>query len=284
MNNTYSGNLPRILPSNPGKGTKGKVAFKNPERDWVEEFDLVALLLSVFKEQGHKIHATEKWLLHEESGFMLQPQVTGVQPLEKGGVQTVSTIQVNHPQLAPAGLFEYQHATGSDVADSFHKGFESWAMMDLVTLLDAQRTKPETCTFLEMEFPEKDGRPAYKRRAILGPPSHLIQNPQAAEAQSPENPQTGSGEACDEHPFCPCCLLTNSFDAFNEQLRGREFLGLRLLAARDANGLPQADCRINGDDWAPGTVALCKYAATWPPAGFEMRKQYVVLQTIEKKC
>jgi hypothetical protein len=51
---------------------------------------------------------------------------------------------------------------------------------------------------------------------------------------------------------------------------------------RDANGDPQADCRVNGDDWDKGTEALRKYVGTWPAAGFEMRKQYVVVQTILK--
>src|SRR5215510_2708506 len=52
-----------------------------------------------------------------------------------------------------------------------------------------------------------------------------------------------------EHPFCPCCL--------------------------------QADCRINGEDFAAGRRALCDYVKIWPQAGVEMRKQYVVLQAME---
>ena len=49
---------------------------------------------------------------------------------------------------------------------------------------------------------------------------------------------------------------------------------------RDGKGKAQADCRVNGSDWEKGAEALRHYVATWPEAGFEMRKQYVVLHTI----
>jgi len=51
-----------------------------------------------------------------------------------------------------------------------------------------------------------------------------------------------------------------------------------LLATREKDGSTQADCRINGAEWETGKEALRAYAETWPHAGFEMRKQYVVLQ------
>ncbi len=55
----------------------------------------------------------------------------------------------------------------------------------------------------------------------------------------------------------------------------------RLFAAREQDGTPLADCRVNGEDWAHGAQALRKYAITWPAAGYEFRKQYVVLQSIK---
>jgi hypothetical protein len=77
-------------------------------------------------------------------------------------------------------------------------------------------------------------------------------------------------------------LLTNSFETFRDLIESSGFYGLRLLAMRDERGNPQADCRVNGTDWDKGAEALRTYVATWPAAGFEMRKQYVVLQTINK--
>jgi hypothetical protein len=80
----------------------------------------------------------------------------------------------------------------------------------------------------------------------------------------------------------PLCLLTNSFEAFRELIEADAFYGLRLFALRDGDSEPGADCRVNGDDWEKGAQALRAYAGTWPPAaGYEMRKQYVVLQTLE---
>ena len=54
--------------------------------------------------------------------------------------------------------------------------------------------------------------------------------------------------AAEEHPFCPCCLLTRSFEAFRGFMEGDGFYCLRLFAARDTEGVPQADCRVNGED------------------------------------
>ena len=135
-----------------------------------------------------------------------------------------------------------------------------------------------------MSFPEKDGKPAFSRRAVLGPVTHLVEHPEVyGESKTAEAEGAGRGEHCETHAFCPCCLLTKSFETFKELIEDSAFYGLRLFASRDEQGLPQADCRVNGDDWETGAEALRKYVTTWPHAGFEFRKQYVVLHTIEKE-
>ena len=60
---------------------------------------------------------------------------------------------------------------------------------------------------------------------------------------------------------------------FTDHLHGDRFYGIRLFAARNSEGGAEADCRINGVDWAPGAAALLEYVATWPDRGFEYRKQ-----------
>src|SRR5206468_4947721 len=70
------------------------------------------------------------------------------------------------------------------------------------------------------------------------------------------------GDAGDAHPFCPCCLLTRSLEAFRELIEDDGFYGLRLYAMRDEQGIPQADCRVNGDDWEKGAQALRDYVKT----------------------
>jgi hypothetical protein len=263
---------PALCPSNPGKGTEARVAFSTGNRRCNEEVNLVNLAAAVFKKHGYSVANEKTWLHHSDSGFKILPQLVEFRPLERGGVQTVSTVQTNHPTLAAGGVFEFQHATGNSIAESVSNGFDQWLQTDFVTLLEALRPKPESCTALEMEFPAKEGMSGRVRRAVLGPVMHYVQAPPS---QSGEN-------GPEEHSFCPCCLLTKSFQAFKELMEGDGFYCLRLFAARDVQGIPQADCRVNGEDWAKGAEALREYAKTWPEAGYEFRKQYVVLQSIDK--
>jgi hypothetical protein len=263
---------PPLCPSNPGIGVEAIVAFSTGERSWTEHVNVVDLAAAVLKKLGYAVANEKTWLRHADSGFLLLPQLVGIQPLEGGGVRTVTTVQTNHPTLAPGGVFEYQHAADDTVAESVSKGLEQWVRTDFVTLLDALRPRPESCTAMEMAFPVQGGKPARVRRAVLGPVAHFMQEPPA---------RTGEGPP-EEHPFCPCCLLTNSFEAFRELIEGDGLYGLRLFAARDAEGVAQADCRVNGEDWEKGAQALREYARIWPAAGYEFRKQYVVLQTIQQ--
>lgn len=280
MFNFHAGEVPKRLPSNPGTGSAGSTHFSNARENWSEHFDLVNLLKSVLESKGHMVRAESSWLSLANSDYLLLPQIVEVQPLEKGGVRTTTTIQANHSVLTLEGVFEFQHSTGNNLEDSFQSGFDQWAETDLVVLLDALRPKPETCTVLEMQFPEKDRTTTYSRRAVLGPVAHFLQNPQAAAKRNTSECDGIRGEKCESHEFCPCCLLTNSYDAFKELIEDRRFYGIRLYAMRDPNGASQADCRVNGNDWEKGAEALRKYVSTWPEAGLEVRKQYVVLHTI----
>lgn len=275
---------PKCLPSNLGKGSAGSVSFQRGEKSWTERFDLVDLLASALRKKDHAVQREKPWLVHENSGFILIPQIVELQPLDEGGVRTTSTIQTNHNALMPNGVFEYQHSTGDHVEDSFRKGFEQWIETDFVALLEALKPKPEICTFLEYKCPPKTGMPAQCRRVILGPVTHIIQTPKVrAEPQICEAQGKNQGNHCEDHEFCPCCLLTTSFEAFRELIEDRGVYGIRLFAMRDVNGDPQADCRVNGNDWDKGTEALRRYVSTWPESGFEMRKQYVVMQTMLKE-
>lgn len=273
--------VPRPLPSNPGKGYTGSVAFARSEKSWTERFDLVSLLASTLSQKGHGVRSEQSWLVDKDSGFILIPQFVELQPLDKGGVRTTTTIQAHHKALVPDGIFEYQHSTGDHIQESFHEGFEQWASSDFVALTDALQLRPKICTTLAFEFPPGDGMPAYFRRAVLGPVTHVIQNPNAqGEQKALEAKGNNREEDCGEHEFCPCCLLTNSFEAFRELIESRSVHGIRLFAMRDSNGDPQADCRVNGNDWDKGAHALRKYVELWPAAGFEIRKQYVVLHSV----
>jgi hypothetical protein len=276
----FRGKNPSKLPSNPGRGVTGEVGFSNAERTWSEQYDVVTLAATALRDHGHQVSG-KKSLAHQDSGFVLLPQFVELQPFDKSGVRTTTTMQAHHPVLVPDGVFEYQHSTGDNVEDSIRKGFEQWAATDFVALLEALQPKPATCPTLQVEFPHQDGKQAYTRRAVLGPVVRFVQNPQVYTEMKVTD--SGRDRQCDTHDFCPCCLLTNSFDVFKKLMNGTDFFGLRLFAARDMKGVPQADCRVNGEDFEQGAEALRKYAATWPAAGYEFRKQYVVLHTLRQE-
>lgn len=258
MFNKGSAFTPQTPDQHVGNGTVLRITVSDGERTWTEDFDLLAGLQSVLEEQG-AVERKEGWLAAE--GFYLRPEILEVERLDRGGVRTLTTISVAHEQLAPRGLFEFQHASGEDAVASITAGFRQWMEMDWPVLLDSTRVSPTVCTSVDQTMPDPTPR---VRRALLGPTSHMASRAAVVE---------------EEHPFCPCCLLTNSYEAFRELLEGEGYFAVRLLALRNAAGEITADCRINGIDWEPGKEHLMRYAETWPDRGFEMRKQYVVLCT-----
>lgn len=211
--------------------------------------------------RGHDIYL-------QGAGLLLSPRGLDIQQTESGNIRTSTIVQVSHPVLIPDGLYEFQHAVGEDVVSSLRSGFSQWAQLDLPVLCDVAREAPEDCSTLEMTFPD-EGEGEHKRRVLLGPTGHMVRPSQESE----------EGAEDEEHPFCPCCLTTNCLEAFAPLLKMKETLGLRLFAARSAEGETSADCRVNGEEFAPGIAALRAYAENWPERGFEFRKQYVVFQT-----
>jgi hypothetical protein len=266
--------LPPRCPGNPGQTSGGRIEFSNGERSWTESFDLVTITADVLRSQGHEVVERGTWLELRPSAFVLQPQLVGFQALEKGGTQTLTTMDVRHAELIKDGLFEYQHSTGDDVTDSLAKGIESWAKVDLPVLLDVLRPKPKDCSMWEMKFPAKDGRPERTRRAVLGNVAYF------AKHTTPPRAALSGQEGEGEHSFCNCCFLTRNFEAFRAQLEGDGYFGIRFYALREEDGTLGADCRVNGEDYEPGIEALRSYVATWPGEGFEFRKQYVFIHTI----
>ena len=50
-------------------------------------------------------------------------------------MRTSTTIQAWHPELAPEGVFEYQHSiSNEDAVSAFRRGFSQWAATDAVAL------------------------------------------------------------------------------------------------------------------------------------------------------
>lgn len=247
-------------------GSSVRAAFANADRSWTEEADLVAILSKVLTDAG--LAATRAGdRLEMTSGLVLRPQFDNLVPIHPAGARTSTSIAFRHPRFGGADLFEYQHASGDSIEKAFTEGFASWVQIDLPAIQDALLDTPTASTVVAMTFPSGGARTIpLHRRAVLGPPARLVASVEKADD--------------DEHPFCPCCLLTSAMDAFKPLLEGDALYGLRLFAMRDANGMASADCRVNGQDFEPGRAALCKYVGTWPGRGFEFRKQYVIMQTV----
>jgi hypothetical protein len=232
----------------------------------ISDAEIVKLAASVMEQRGYAVVRHGTWLEHRDSGLAIHPVLLQTRP-SGSSILTTCGVTTSHPRLAPDGVCEYQHATGATASEAVRNGFDQWLQIDFVVLLDALRERLEDCMALEFKFP-RDGGAEFIRRAVLGPVGHAVAHPPAA-------------AACDvEHPFCPCCLLTNSYQAFRPFIEADGLFGIRLYAARDQDGVAQADCRINGNEYEPGKQALRDYVAKWAQAGFEVRKQYVLLQTV----
>jgi hypothetical protein len=229
--------------------------------------DIVELAARVMEKRGYAVTRHDTWLEHPESGLVMKP-VLGHSRASGEWVHSTSAITTSHPQLIPNGIFEYQHAFDGTLDDALSRGFDSWVQSDFAVLLDALRDTPQLCQSFEFTFPQTDGPPLH-RRAVLGPVEYMSMATVLGTYSVTE----------DEHPFCPCCFLRNTLESFRPLVENDAFYAIRMLAAHDNRGNAQADCRVNGQDWVPGRDALIAYAGTWPQAGIEQRKQYVILQT-----
>jgi hypothetical protein len=259
------GASPTTCKANPGQHIEFRVALTNGVKKWQEEENVLRCMGDVLVPAAHSCTVGKSWI-ELEGGFIVQPRFLSLQPLEKGGVQTVTTVEVSHSAAIPAGVFEFQHSSGDNARDSIVKGFDAWMKGDLPVFLDAVRQRPQSCTYLQIDPGSKSPGACGKRRVVLGPVAHLVTRP----AQNPQ----------EAHPFCPCCLFTKTGDIWKEKISGAGFYGIRLFAMKDPNHDPGADCRVNGEDWEAGKAALVEYIKSWPDRGVEYRKQYIIIQDL----
>ena len=229
---------------------------------------LLPLLQQVLQENGIACRVDGSALLLD-SGLRLTPHAMAAHERDNGGWQTSTVIEIQHPLLFADGLFEYQHANGADEHASLLSGLQTWTRVDLATLQTAVGAAgAQGLPMMGLSYPAEDEGEDHQRTVVLGPLAHY---------HAQEVDETTCSE--DDHGSCPCCLFTRSIDAFDELLRARQFLAIRLFASRDAEGWCEADCRVNGHDFAAALPLLRAYAASWPKAGLEFRKQYVVIRT-----
>ncbi|MFZ6755281.1 DUF6348 family protein [Undibacterium sp. Dicai25W] len=229
---------------------------------------LLALLRNTLKQTSLTVEQTESQLLTPEGLVFAVQQVESV-VLGEGRVRTCTKIYAWHPTYFPQGIFEFQHALAATEEAAFIDGFTQWMNMDLQVLLDATRDVPVNCTVIEMNTTADEvTATAHYRQVILGPVAHLASQP------APKKKE--------DHPFCPCCLFTESMTAFHDLLQSDQFVGVRLFASRDNHGVLAADCRVNGEDFQAAVTPLVHYAENWPQRGLEFRKQYIVIRSVSR--
>lgn len=226
---------------------------------------LLRLLAAALRSEGFE-PTEEPDRLRLPSGIELRVEHLQTVELLHDNVRTSTRIVASHATSFPHGLPEFQHSVSKTVDNALFDGFVNWSRMDLITLEDCLRDKPDNCTFMEMDVPAAGGEQHIPRRVVFGPTGHFV----SAKAETPE-----------EHPFCPCCLFTQNFEAFRSLMQEGDTLGIRLFASRDDKGDVSADCRINGEDFTDGMEHLKAYARSWPKTpGVEFRKQYVVVRSL----
>lgn len=224
--------------------------------------DLSELLEKLLKARKLPVVRHEGALLVHRLGLSIRPRALSAARSDDGVVRTVSAIVWIDRQVFPRGTFEYQHGRGRTLREALELGLNDWLALDLPVLLDAKEDTPRTCPVMKLSFP--DGR---VRRVLLGPAKHQAEQATAAQ------------RANDPHPFCSCCFVTQSLPALDALLKSDEPYAVRFVALRMSNGEVSVDCRVNGEDFAPGHGALVHYAGSWPQLGFEARKQYVIIQS-----
>ena len=226
--------------------------------------ELTLALFEVLMADGIKLKWQDSYLALED-GMLLAVERVETVTLSEDKFRTCTRIYASHAAYFPQGLNEYQHAMGATESEAMLEGLRTWARMDLLVLLDATREQPLNCTVIEMNTSSEVEESKSFRQVILGPVAHLASLPAPKEKE--------------EHPFCPCCLFTESMSAFHDLLQTSDFIGIRLFASRDNEGKVAADCRVNGEDFSPAVEHLKQYAEKWPQRGLEFRKQYVVIRS-----
>lgn len=219
--------------------------------------------MAALKHEGvDSVQADKELVL--SSGLRIHVELEGVSEKPNGFVLSSTRIVAWHSDFFPDGLVEFQHSMATSIESSLLEGFRRWARMDLVTIQDAMREKPESTSYMEMS--RADDAPGIRRRIVLGPVEQVLMP---------------VGHPQGDHPFCPCCFITKNFEAWQPLFDSDATLGVRFYAARSADGSVSADCRINGEDFPEGKAQLMEYAKTWPDgAEIDGRKQYVVLLTV----
>ena len=232
------------------------VEHTKDDETWHEQVNLIECLSDTLTEYDIPHQKFDNFITIGDDIY-LQPDFIEFSFMNETVMKTSTKIDVFHQTHFPDGIFEYQHSFAPSIKHSITIGFSKWVELDLITILDALNG---THNLTNYSINTKDGE--RKRLMTFGAVSHYT------DIESNED---------EEHAFCPCCLFTNSVDAFKELLNDDAIFGIRFFVSRDKKGQISVDCRVNGLDFDLAKPLLMDYAQKWSDRGFEFRKQYVFI-------
>ena len=263
-----------ILENNPG------LIVSLPSHD-NSELSIAYVLYEILEKKGWNVellngqYEDEKWIYVKDNGYYLFPLLIALSHDEDNGFKISATIQIHHKEIFPEGIFEYVYPQkqATDLTDGLFDLFKTWVDLDWETLADCLNLKNSKYMSVEIEL--KDVVKHIFYGSVLSYPN--------VDAEKLKAKGIDPDPYIDE--FCPCCLFTNSMEAFDDQIKDTEKnYAIRLFAMKDANGEIKADCRINGEEYPQAEEYLKKYASTWKDCDIiKFRKQYVIIRNGKDK-
>lgn len=264
----------KILENNPGniKGIKGSGG---------SDFLIVHALFGILQNRGWDVEildsetGNDKWIHVKDNDYYLFPALINFYSDENNELKISATIQIHHKEIFPNGIFEYVYPQkkAENVIGGLFELFETWADLDWLTLCDC--LKFEKSEFMSMRI-DLNKEKTQARHIFYG---SVLSYPNI-DVEEAKSKGIDVDPYIDE--FCPCCLFTNSMEAFDKQIKDTsQNYAIRLFAMKNPDGEVDADCRINGEEYPQAENYLKKYAKTWKDCDImKMRKQYVIIRNV----
>ncbi|BBM45643.1 DUF6348 family protein [Leptotrichia trevisanii] len=267
----------KILENNPGK-------IRELEGLGDSAFLIAYVLFGILQNKGFDVEIlndeteNNKWIYVKDNGYYLLPLLINFYYDENNELKMSATIQIHHKEIFPNGIFEYVYPQqkAENAIDGLFELFETWVDLDWLTLCDC--LKFEKSEYMSMRI-DLDKEKIKSKHVFYGP---VLSYPNF-DVEEAKSKGIDIDPYIDE--FCPCCLFTNSMEAFDEQIKDTsQNYAIRLFAMKNPDGEIDADCRINGEEYPQAEKYLKNYTKTWKKCDImKFRKQYVIIRNVENR-
>ena len=267
----------KILENNPGN-------IRELEGLGDSAFLIAYVLFRILQNKGFDVEIlndeteNNKWIYVKDNGYYLLPLLINFYYDENNELKISATIQIHHKEIFPNGIFEYVYPQqkAKNAIDGLFELFETWVDLDWLTLCDC--LKFEKSEYMSMRI-DLDKEKIKSKHVFYGP---VLSYPNF-DVEEAKSKGIDIDPYIDE--FCPCCLFTNSMEAFDEQIKDTsQNYAIRLFAMKNPDGKIDADCRINGEEYPQAEKYLKNYTKTWKKCDImKFRKQYVIIRNVENR-